>query len=423
MVLGVLSVCAGALTGFVCALFRMALVHADDARGALIAWAHPLGPMGCALLIGVCAAGAGAAALLVRRVAPYAGGSGIPHVEAVLTGALAPASIVLIPVKFIGGVLSMGAGLALGREGPCVQMGASIAHFLGRVMHHDPEDCRVLLGAGAGAGLATAFNAPLAGSIFVLEELVRRFDTRTTIATLGASGGAIVVARAMLGDAIDLDIGPIPAVSHGTLWAFLVVGIAAGIAGVAYNRAIIGVLRVAEGMERIPVEVRAACIGAAVGAIAWFVPRVVGGGDSITASFLASVPGAGIVMATLLVRFVLGPVSYGASTPGGLFAPMLTIGALIGVIFGQVVGVFAPSLAPDARAFGMVGMAAFFAAVVRAPVTGIVLVTEMTGGFLMVVPMILACFPAMIIPTVLRDAPIYTALYERLVRTKPEDRP
>src|SRR6202043_3122311 len=116
---------------------------------------------------------------------------------AVLNEQLPQAPFRVIPVKFIGGALAIGAGLALGRQGPSVHMAATLGHLVGKIFRRNWPDCRVLLAAGAGAGLATAFNAPIAGAVFVLEELVRRFDTRIAIAALGASAGAIAVARVL----------------------------------------------------------------------------------------------------------------------------------------------------------------------------------------------------------------------------------
>src|SRR5207253_6733184 len=151
-----------------------------------------------------------------------------------------PAPLILVPVKFVGGVLAIGAGLALGREGPSVQMGASLAHLVGTVFRRSWPDCRVLLAAGAGAGLATAFNAPIAGAIFVLEELVRRFDTRITITTLGASTGAIAVARVLLGVAPDFHVEPLPHPGLGTVPIYLALGVVVGFLGIAYNYTLLG---------------------------------------------------------------------------------------------------------------------------------------------------------------------------------------
>ena len=202
LVLALLAFAVGGISGFIGAIFRLVLEWSDRFRGIVIDWAHGQEIVGFALLIGVSAIAAGMAARLVRKFAPGAKGSGIPDVEAVLHDEQPPPPppLILIPVKFLGGVLAMGTGLALGREGPTVQMGAGIGHFLATAFRRNQEDAKALLAAGAGAGLATAFGAPCAGAVFVLEELVRRFDTRITVATLCASGSAIAVARLLFGN-------------------------------------------------------------------------------------------------------------------------------------------------------------------------------------------------------------------------------
>jgi len=207
LVLAVLALIVGAVSGFVGALFLLLLERADRFRDALIVWAHSKAFAGFLVVSIACAAGAAVAAWLVRRYAPHASGSGIPHVEAVLNEELPQAPFRIIPVKFVAGVLAIGSGLALGREGPTVQMAATIGHLVGKEFRRGWPDCRVLLAAGAGAGLATAFNAPIAGAIFVLEELVRRFELRVAIAALGASATAISVSRVLLGDAADFHVG------------------------------------------------------------------------------------------------------------------------------------------------------------------------------------------------------------------------
>src|SRR5262249_18494719 len=156
--------------------------------------------------------------------------------------------------------------------GPSVQMGAGMAHVFGTVFRYNKQDVMALLAACAGAGLATAFNAPIAGAIFVLEELVRRFDTRVTIATLAASAGAIGVARWALGEGRDFQVPPLDYAGVGAVPVALVLGVVAGVLGIAYNHAILGALRTAERLGRVPAEVRAALIGAAVGLLAWYAP-------------------------------------------------------------------------------------------------------------------------------------------------------
>ncbi len=374
-----------------------------------------MGLAGLPLVVVGVAAAAGIAAWLVRRFAPQAEGSGIPHVEAVLNGEEPPAQLRLIPIKFVGGLLAIGGGLALGREGPTVQIGATTAHLLGSVFRRSRADCRVLLAAGAGAGLATAFNSPIAGAVFVLEELVRRFETRIAIAALGASAGAIAVARLLLGQAPDFRVWPQPYSGFGTLPLYLLFGLLAGLLGVAYNRLILGTLSAANRLG-LRVEGRAAIVGGAVGLLAWFVPDLVGGGDPITQRTLAGTPTVLAVSLVFLLRFGLGPVSYAAGTPGGLFAPMLVLGAQIGLLFGALCRVGFPGLTPTPTTLAVVGMAAFFTAVVRAPVTGIVLVTEMTGTFTLLLPMLGACFAAMLVPTLLGEPPIYDSLRRRAAR-------
>jgi chloride channel protein, CIC family len=283
------------------------------------------------------------------------------------------------------------------------------------VLRRNWRDCSVLLAAGAGAGLATAFNAPIAGAVFVLEELVRRFDTRITIATLGSSAGAIAVARVLLGDAPDFRVEPLPYPGLGTVPIYLALGVVAGFLGVAYNRTILGTLTAADRLRGWPVELRAALIGAAVGLLAWFAPTLVGGGDAITQRVLAGSEAMAMVALVFILRFGLGAVSYAAATPGGLFAPMLVLGSQSGLLFGALCGRWFPGVAPHPTAFDVVGMAAFFTAVVRAPVTGIVLVIEMTASFALLLPMLAACFAAMLVPTLLGNAPIYEVLRERTV--------
>src|SRR5271169_6389074 len=411
LVLALLAFAVGGTSGLLGAVFRLVLERSDRFRGAVIDWAHGKEIAGFALVIGLSTIAAGLAAWLVRKFAPGAKGSGIPDVEAVLRDEQPPTPLILIPVKFLGSVLAMGAGLALGREGPTVQMGAGIGHFIATAFRRNQDDIKALLAAGAGAGLATAFSAPVAGSVFVLEELVRRFDTRITVTTLCASGSAIAVARLLLGNGPDFQLEPLPYSGFGTVPIFLVLGAVAGLMGVAYNHVILGALAAAERLGRwLPGEVRAMTIGLAVGLLAWFGPGLVGGGDAITQRTLAGGDSMMVVVGVFLVRFGLGPLSYAAETPGGLFAPMLVLGAQSGLVLGTLFCRWFPDLAERPAAFAVVGMAAFFTAVVRAPVTGIILVTEMTDSFTLLLPMLLACFAAMIVPTLLRNAPIYDAL-------------
>jgi CIC family chloride channel protein len=405
-----LSLLVGAAAGLLAAVFRLALHRADRFRDAALAWAHGEGIVALPLILAVAALATGFAAWLVRRWSPQAAGSGIPHVEAQLSGMRSGNPLRIIPVKFAGGLLAMGAGLALGREGPSVQMGASLAHLFGRAARCSEDECNALLAAGAGAGLATAFNAPIAGAVFVLEELVGRFDLPITITTLGASAGAIGAARFLLGQAPDFRVAPLPYTGLGTLPLHLTLGVVAGLIGVAYNGAILGALRGSDRLSRYAVELRAAAIGAAVGLIAWLAPDMVGGGDAITQEMVGGRNAAVLFGLTFALRFALGAVSYAARTPGGLFAPMLVLGSQSGLLFGTLACRWFPMAGSNPTAYAVVGMAALFTAVVRAPLTGIILATELTGSFTLLLPMLAACFAAMLVPTLLHSRPIYESL-------------
>ena len=413
LALALLALVAGALAGLVGAIFRLCLAQADRLRDVLIARAHGWEGVGFMVVVAACAAATALAAWLVRRYSPHASGSGIPHVEAVLRGELPQAPFRLIPVKFFGGLLAIGAGLALGREGPSVQMGASLAHLVGAVFGRSWPDCRVLVAAGGGAGLGTAFNAPIAGAVFVLEELVQRFEHRIAIAALLASASALGVARVLLGDAPDFHVSMLGHADAGTRTLYFAFGAFAGLLAVAYNRALLATLATARRLIPAPVELRAGLVGAAVGILGWFAPDLIGGGDAITQSVLAGSASLAALPAFFLIRFALGAVSYAAGTPGGLFAPMLVLGAQFGFLSGAVCRTLLPYLDVQPEGFAIVGMAAFFAGVVRAPITGIVLATEMTGNVSMLLPMLCACSVAMLVPTLLKDPPIYESLRER----------
>jgi CIC family chloride channel protein len=411
--LALASIVVGAAAGLLGAAFRLLLDRAGEWRDLVLDWAHEYDAMGLLAVVAITALAAGIAAWLVARFSPEASGSGIPHVEAVLAAKLPPASLLLIPVKFVGGLLAIGAGLALGREGPTVQMGATIAHQIGRYLRFSPDDARILLASGAGAGLATAFNAPIAGSIFVLEELLKRFDTRITIATLGASASAIGVSRVLLGQDADFVVPALDYPSQGALLLLAVMGLFIGVLGVAYNRLILACLDLAERFANIPPAVRAAIVGAAIGVVAWYLPAMVGGGHNISQSVLDGKAIIAMLPAYFLLRFVMGPVSYAAGTPGGLFAPLLVLGAQSGLFFGTYADEWFPSFECNPTAFAVTGLAAFFAAVVRAPVTGIILAIELTGSDSQLISMIAACFTAMLVSTLAKNRPIYDALGDR----------
>ncbi len=418
--IALMSLVVGAGTGLISALFRLLLEKADRLRDALAALADKHGIGGFFSVMLACAAATSLAAWMVRRFSPFATGSGIPHVESVLRREAPPAPTGLILVKFFGGVLAIGSGLALGREGPSVQMGAAIGHLVGDFFHLNGRNCRVLLAAGAGAGLAAAFNAPVAGAIFVLEELVREFELHIAIAALGASAVAISVSRAFLGSAPDFHVEELAYVDAASSPLYFLFGVLAGGFGVLYSRSLLGAMSIAHKLDQLQPGLFAALTGAAVGALAWFQPTLVGGGDLLTQDALLGAKLAYSLSLVFLLRFGLAVFSYATATPGGIFAPMLVLGAQFGLLYGHLCRFALPDFYVQPAGFAVVGMAAVFTGVVRAPLTGIVLVTEMTADVTLLPSMLGACFAAMLAPTALGEAPIYDSLRELALRREEE---
>jgi chloride channel protein, CIC family len=413
--ISIASILTGILIGLVGGAFRYCLIAADTGRDALIAWAHAWPHVGWLAPVALGLAGAGLARFLVVRFAPTAEGSGVQRVEAVFSGEVKPAPHGIVLVKFFGGLLAMGSGLALGREGPTVQMGASLSSLISRLLIKDDHDIKVIGAAGAGAGLAVAFNAPISGSVFVFEELTSSFTPWLVVATLAAAWFAVWVMRAMLGNALDFTVQQV-SLTH--IWSggpFLILGALLGVAGVVYNAAIVGLLRLADRLPKLSSINRAAIIGATVGLVAWFAPALVGGGETLTQAILSDRYAVAGLLTVFLGRFLIGPWSYAAGAPGGIFAPLLVLGASSGALFAGVLNHSMPQLELSPVAFAVVGMGALFSACVRAPVTGIVLTVEMTGRGDLTLGLLGASLVAMVVAMLLKSEPIYETLKRRML--------
>ena len=214
------------------------------------------------------------------------------------------------------------------------------------------------------------------------------------------------------GTAPDFHVGKLAVVGAQVRPLFFLFGVIAGGAAVLYSEALLGVMSLAQSIDRRFVGLYAALTGAVVGAVAWLAPDLVGGGDAITQNTLLGTQPLLALLFVFLFRFGFGAVSYATATPGGIFAPMLVLGAQLGLIYGRICQFILPGLELQPVGFAVVGIAAFFTGVVRAPLTGIVLATEMTANVELLLPMLGACFAAMLAPTLLRSAPIYDFLRE-----------
>jgi len=402
----------GALAGLVGSAFNFALVAAERFRGSLLEWAHHYPGMGWLAPVLLAAGAAFVARWLVRRYAPEASGSGVQRVEAIIRGDAGKLNPAVLPVKFVGGVLALGAGLALGREGPTVQMAAAIGEGWARLFKLRPGDHRALLAAGAGAGLAAAFNAPLAGAIFVFEELLRRFELRVAVATLSACSGGLVIMRMLIGDRLVFAVPPIVVDLFPGYLLFLAFGVVMGTMGVLYSHMVVAGLDVAD-RTRIRPEMQAALVGGVVGLLAFVAPDAIGSGESQAQAMLDGGHTFATVAILFAARLVLGPLCYAPGLPGGLFAPLLVIGASAGLLLGMGAETMFPALKTPLAAFAAVGMGALFVAVVGAPVTGIALVVEMTGATTLFVPLLTACAGALAVPALLGCRPIYDTLRDR----------
>ena len=410
----------GLFAGLVAVAFRATLTEVEALRDRIVeysrlhwAWCFGLPPLMGAL-------GAAVAVGLTRRFAPEASGSGIPHVKAVLHGLRDLRWARVILVKFVGGISGIGGGLALGREGPTIQMGAAVGKMVSGWFSSTPRERRTLIAAGSGAGLAAAFNAPVSGLIFVLEEMERNFSQGVFAVTLIASAVADVTTRMLLGQlpVFHVEVASIPSLT--ALPVALVLGAIAGVLGVAFNRGLVWSLSSFERLRHLPPAVIGAAVGSVVGVVALVAPGSVGGGNRLIERILAGEASLYGLIGFFVLRFALTMASYGCGAPGGIFAPLLVLGSAIGLGVGGVAAGLFPQAVEHPESFAVVGMAAYFSAIVRAPLTGIVLIVEMTGNYSLVLPLLVACLVAYGVADFLGDRPVYEALLERdLLREEP----
>jgi chloride channel protein, CIC family len=403
----------GLVAGLIASLFRKALQWSELHRIALLHELPRWEALPVALALG--AVGSGVGLWLVRRFAPETAGSGIPHLKSVVLGERELNWRRVLPIKFLAGLSGIGGGLALGREGPTIQMGGATGLMVSswfRVKAGDGER-RALISAGAGAGLAAAFNAPLAGVIFVLEELHGAFTPVIFVAAFLASVTADVVCRVVTGETPVFALHGMPPPSLSALPMALLVGALAGLGGVLFNHCLLLSLDTFDRFRAYPPFVVGAAAGLVLGLAAWIYPEVSGSGALLAERAFTGDFAIRWVLVLVAARFVLTMVSYGSGAAGGIFAPLLVIGALSGLGVGSIVHAFMPSWVVHPEVFAVLGMGALLTAIVRAPLTGIVLMIELTGEYDFMLPLLVSCFAAYGVAEALRDIPIYEALRER----------
>lgn len=349
---------------------------------------------------------------IVLRV-PMAAGSGIPQVKGVMLGLMKMDWLRVLVGKFIGGVLAIGAGLSLGREGPSIQLGAATGQGLSRLLGRSRMEERYLLTSGASAGLAAAFNAPLAGVIFSLEELHKSFSPAVLMSAIASALTATVVSQAFYGDSPVFAFAGLPVLPVRHYGIVVALGLVMGLLGAAFNRGLLVAARLYEQQRWLSGTKKAALPLVAAGAIGFVLPQILGGGHMLV-NELAAAPFPFKLLCVLFVaKFCFTLFCYGSGVPGGIFLPMLVIGALAGSGFSQMAVLWGGLEAQYSTNIVVLAMAAYFSAVVKAPITGSILIMEMTGSFQHMLSLIVVSMAAYLVADLLKIKPIYEALLDR----------
>ncbi|MCQ2551526.1 MAG: chloride channel protein [Clostridia bacterium] len=401
----------GLLTGAIVSLFRVSLEKAQQLRDWYI-YASKNQFMYAILGIFIVIFIATVSYYLVKKV-PLISGSGIPQVKGELRGQIKAPWLRVLVGKFAGGVLVIGGGLSLGREGPSIQLGAMIGKGLSKVLKRMKTEEKMMMTCGAGAGLAAAFNAPLAGVVFALEELHKNFSTEVLLTTMVATVSSDFVSSYIFGLKPVFNI-PLPeTLPLKEYWTVLILGVALGVLGVIYNWCIAFFQKKYDGLKIKAMKAAIPAIFVVVFAI--FYPNVLGSGHAL----VEYVCNRNLLLSGLIVLFVLkflfSMISFGSGAPGGIFLPLLVMGSVLGAIFSAVLG-----MDMYVSNYVILGMVGYFSAIVKAPITGVILITEMTGDFSNLLSLALVALMAYISSELLKGKPIYSQLLDRILEKQGE---
>lgn len=354
--------------------------------------------------------------VLVFKFAPETKGSGIPFVKMVMARMGNITRVRTIVIKFLAGVAGIGTGLSLGREGPSVQLGAGAGALVGKIFKMKGTDQGKLIAAGAGSAIGATFNAPIAGTIFVLEELVNKFSASLLFPVLVATVTASSVARHFLGNNPSFTI---PYITHDLSFegisVCIILGIVAGFLGVAFAKIIYKNNEFFEKMDKIPNWLKPAIAGFGIGVIGIFIPYVLGSGNLSVDLLLQHKLALSVVVLVFAVKFFVTPFCFGSGAAGGIFLPMLMLGSFLGYIVASIFNMFGFHV--DVVVMAMIGMGAFLASVARTPITAVVMVFEMTAGYTHILPIMLSAAIADLIAEKLNHRPIYASLIVNQVKS------
>jgi len=351
--------------------------------------------------------------LLIYFLAREARGPGVPEVMiAVITRNSVIRPIVAV-VKSLASAISIASGGSVGREGPIVQIGAAIASTAGQVLRLHPVQLKTLVGCGVAAGIAATFNAPMAGTLFAMELIVADFGLSAFTPILVSAVGATAVTRQFHGNITEFTLPLFTMVSHWEFGLYLVLGLAAGLVASAFSRSIY----IAEDLfekTRIPQWVRPAGGGLLVGVGAIFYPHIMGVGyESIRVLFDGQMA-LSLMLLLVVLKIVATAITVGSGGSGGVFAPSLFIGAMLGGAFGQAVNQLFPGVTASPVAYALVGMAAVNGACIQAPLSAIVVLVEMTNEYAILLPLMFTVVMASFVFRKLNAESIYTEKLRRV---------
>lgn len=349
--------------------------------------------------------------LIVARE-PMCTGSGIPQIKGILQGDMSMRWFSVLWSKIIGGVLAIGAGMSLGREGPSVQIGACVGQGLSQTSRRTRFESRILMTAGAGAGLAAAFNAPLAGVIFGLEEMQKTISPALLLTGITASITAATVTEVVFGMSPVFSMGYLLPLPLNLFDVLVVAGIVIGLLGRLFNIALAYSLNTysrlgLSGMKKPLVPL------ALAGILGFVLPEILGGGNLLVDSLVVTDYTIGFLCLLFVGKFFFTMICFGSGVPGGIFLPMLVLGAAGGAVLAKLLvlaGLLPAMYYADIIVFGM---AAYFSSVVKSPVTGSILILEMTGSFQHMLALLVVSLTAYVISDLTGGRPVYDELLDR----------
>lgn len=410
------GIAVGSIVGLVIALFRIMIVKADHARQIAVhlVKVRPVYAFAVLLLLVLIAW------ILDKliRFEPDISGSGIPQIEGELKGLEDQNWRKVLAAKFAGCVLAIGGGLALGREGPSIQLGGMIGKGFARRKNALLTEERMLMSCGAGAGLAAAFGAPLAGVLFALEELHKNFSAEVLVSTMAASAVADYIAVNIIGLRPVFDFDVEHRIPLRLYWAVVLLGVILGILGVLYNKLLD---KMQDFFDRLGSKFISIGIMLMISFLMMFIyPTVLGSGNDLV-KVISDGKFTMIALAILLVaKLFFSTGSFGTGTPGGIFLPLLVIGAITGGLYSTFLSTVFGVEEYYIKGFVIIAMAGFFSAIVRAPITGVILITEMTGNFMTLLSLVAASLVAYVVADLLGGEPVYDQLMHRRQRKKVE---